>query len=212
MSDRIRQPRQDRSQASMERILDAFEKLLRERSYETITIIDIAAESATGAGSIYARFDGKRSILLALHARTRDHAQKYFQGLFNPATRKDESLEQAIERIARGMLNWHKRQRNIIKTSLLLGDADIYAGISASFHPWSGQLALLLNARGALLSDAAALTAAIAILQVTTATLQQWVIFGAIAPVGHRLSDGQLVQLIKAAALGQVHLLTQPTA
>ena len=55
MNERIREPRQDRSQATMERVLDAFEKLLRKSSYETITINDIAAESSTGAGSIYAR-------------------------------------------------------------------------------------------------------------------------------------------------------------
>lgn len=191
----------------MERILDAFEKLLRKGSYETITINDIAAESSTGAGSIYARFDGKRSILLALHARTRDRARKYFQALFNPAARADESLDAAIERITRGMLAWHKRQRTIIRTSLLLNDADIYQGVSASFRPWSEQLAALLVARGARLSDEAALTAAIAILQVTTASLQQWVIFGKTAPVGYALSDKELVGVIKAAALGQVRSL-----
>lgn len=38
MSDRIRQPRQERSQATMIRIHDAFEKLLRSDSYEAITI------------------------------------------------------------------------------------------------------------------------------------------------------------------------------
>jgi hypothetical protein len=48
------------------------------------------------------------------------------------------------------------------------------------------------------------LAAAIAILQVTTAILQQWVIFGKVAPVGHRLTDAELVAVIKAAALGQV--------
>lgn len=53
----------------MVRILDAFEKLLRKQAYEAITINDIASEAATGAGSIYARFDGKRSILLGVHAR-----------------------------------------------------------------------------------------------------------------------------------------------
>jgi AcrR family transcriptional regulator len=210
MNERIRQPRQDRSQATMERVLDAFEKLLRKSSYETITINDIAAESSTGAGSIYARFDGKRSILLALHARTRDRARKYFQGLFNPAVRDGESLEQAIERITRGMLSWHKRQRYIIRTSLLLNDPDIYEGISASFRPWSEQLALLLKARGAPLSDEAASAAAVAIIQITIAALQQRVIFGLISPVGHDLSDDQLVSIINAAALGQVHSLLQP--
>lgn len=188
----------------MERVLDAFEKLLRKNSYETITINDIAAESSTGAGSIYARFDGKRSILLALHARTRDRARKHFQKLFNPADRAGEDVGQAIERIARGMLSWHKRHRYIIKTSLLLNDADIYEGISASFRPWSKQLALLLKARGAELSEAAAATTAVAIIQIMIAVLQQRVIFGSIAPIGNDLSDEQLVKIIKAAALGQL--------
>ena len=53
----------------MGRIPDAFENLLRKGAYETITFNEIAKKSATGAGSIYARFGGKRSILLALHAR-----------------------------------------------------------------------------------------------------------------------------------------------
>jgi AcrR family transcriptional regulator len=188
----------------MERILDAFEKLLRKSDYDSITINEIAKESATGAGSIYARFDGKQSILLALHARARERARKYFEQLFNPAVRAGEDLDAAIERITRGMMNWHKRQRHIIKTSLLLNDADIYQGVSASFRPWSEHLAALLQSRGAVLTQAGALAAAIAILQVTTAALQQWVIFGKVAPVGHRLTDAELVAVIKAAALGQV--------
>lgn len=205
MNNRIRQPRQDRSMATMERVLDAFEELLQKQSYELITINEIAAASSTGAGSIYARFEGKRSILLALHARTRDRARKYFLRLFNPEACPGEDLEGAIERITRGMLNWHKRQRHIIRTSLLLNDPDIYEGISASFRPWSEQLALLLTARGAPLSEAAASAAAVAIIQITIAAMQQRVIFGSIPPVGYRQSDEQLVHNIKAAALGQIH-------
>jgi AcrR family transcriptional regulator len=211
MNNRIRQPRQDRSQASMERILDAFEMLLRKSDYDSITINEIANESVTGAGSIYARFDGKQSILLALHARARERARKYFEQLFNPAVRAGEDLDAAIERITRGMMNWHKRQRHIIKTSLLLNDADIYQGVSASFRPWSEHLAALLQSRGAVLTQAGALAAAIAILQVTTAALQQWVIFGKVAPVGHRLTDAELVAVIKAAALGQVQAQSTAT-
>jgi AcrR family transcriptional regulator len=206
MADRVRQPRQNRSQASMERILDAFEKLLRKGSYESITINDIAAESATGAGSIYARFDGKRSILLALHARTRDGARKYFQSLFNANVRTDESLNATVERVVRGMFAWHKRKRSVIRTSMLLDDADIYQGISTSFGTWTEQLAHLLLARGAALSQAQAISAATAFLQVTTAALQQWVIFGRIAPVGHALADEELIRVIQASGLAQIEL------
>ncbi len=204
MNDRIREPRQDRSHATMIRILDAFEKLLRKRAYEAITINDIVSESSAGAGSVYARFDGKRSILLAVHARVRDRARRYFQALFNPATHAGESLEAAIQRIAGGMFAWHKRHRGVIKTSLLLDDADIYRGISASFHPWNAQLTLLLRARDPSLSESRASNAATAILQISTAALQQWVIFGGISPIGKKLTDADLVAAIVAAARGQL--------
>ncbi|HVR91548.1 MAG TPA: helix-turn-helix domain-containing protein [Novosphingobium sp.] len=188
----------------MIRILDAFEKLLRHADYEAITIADIARESATGAGSIYARFDGKQSILLAVHARARGRARRYFHALFNPEAKTDENLEAAVERIIRGMLAWHKRNRNIIKTSLLLNDADIYRAISASFQPWNERLALMLRARDPAISETAAASAATAILQITTAVLQQWVIFGGTSPIGSDMSDEELVTAMVAAALGQL--------
>lgn len=204
MSERIRQPRQDRSQKTMIRILDAFEKLLRSAAYETITINDIAAASATGASSIYARFDGKQSILLAVHARARGRARRYFHALFNPEAKTEESLAEGVERIVRGMLAWHKRNRNIIKTSLLLDDGDIYLAISASFRPWNERLALMLRARDPAIAERAAATAATAILQITTAALQQWVIFGATSPVGADMSDEEFVAAMVAAAMGQL--------
>ena len=204
MSERIRQPRQSRSQETMIRILDAFEKLLRKGGYETITINDLAKEASTGAGSIYARFEGKRSILLAVHARTRDRARRYFHTLFNPEANSDESLDSAVERITRGMFSWHKRKRAVIRTSLLLDDADIYLGISASFRPWNSRLAFLLRARDPALTEVDAATAATSILQITTAAMQQWVIFGGIPPIGIELSDDELVAAIVAASLGQL--------
>lgn len=188
----------------MLRILDAFEKLLRRSAYESITINDIVAESSTGAGSIYARFDGKRSILLAVHARVRSRARRYFLALFDPENHRDESVEAAIERIVTGMFAWHKRHRAVIKTSLLLDDPDIYQGISASFRPWNAQLAALLKARNPSMSESRAAIAAAAILQITTAVLQQRVIFGAVAPTGQELTEDELIAAMMAASLGQL--------
>ena len=188
----------------MIRILDTFEKLLRRGAYETITIADIAREAQTGAGSIYARFNGKQTILLAVHARVRDRARRYFQALFNPALRTAETRDAAIERVVRGMFAWHERHRNVIKTSLMLNDADIYRGISHSFQPWNGLLARLLCARDPGLSQPQAARAASAILMITTAALQQRIIFGSIAPVGDAMDDSQVIAAIVAAARGQL--------
>ena len=100
MNERIRQPQQTRSLETMIRVLDAFEKLLR-------TISDIAKESATGVGSIYARFDGKQSILCAIHARARGQTRRYFHALFNPEAKTDESLE--VAQLRAGCLAQAKR-------------------------------------------------------------------------------------------------------
>ena len=107
MNERIRQPQQTHSLETMIRVLDAFEKLLRNAAYETITISDIAKESATGVGSIYARFDGKQSILCAIHARARGRARRYFHALFNPEAKTDESLE--VAQLRAGCLAQAKR-------------------------------------------------------------------------------------------------------
>lgn len=188
----------------MVRILDAFERLLRKADYEAITIADIARESSTGAGSIYARFADKQSILLAVHERARDRARRYFHALFNPEAKANESLEAAVERIIRGMFAWHKRNRNIIKTSLLLNDADIYRAISGSFQPWNERLAQLLRAREPAIAPGKAAHAATAILQIATATLQQMVIFGATSPVGADMPEDDLIIALVAASLGQL--------
>ena len=153
LSERIRQPRQSRSQDTMIRFLVGFEKLLRKGGYETITINDLAKEPSTGAGSNYARFAGKRSILLAVHARARGRARRYFHSLFNPAANSGETLEAAVEHITQRMFLWHKRTRNFIKASLLLDDVDIYRGTSTSFHPWNQRLAQMLMAREPALPD-----------------------------------------------------------
>jgi hypothetical protein len=70
MNDHIRQPPQDRSQATMIHIRDAFEKLLHTGGYETITIKAVAKEEeTTGVGSIYARFDDTTDLARGAYTR-----------------------------------------------------------------------------------------------------------------------------------------------
>jgi AcrR family transcriptional regulator len=58
-----RPPRQSRAQRTLERIVEATERLLRAKPFEAITIADIVAEAETSTGSFYARFDSKEALL-----------------------------------------------------------------------------------------------------------------------------------------------------
>lgn len=64
-------PKQARSAQTLERILDACEDLLRERSFDELTLLDICAAADVSSSSVYARFRGKDAILGAVQDRFR---------------------------------------------------------------------------------------------------------------------------------------------
>ena len=49
-------PRQERSQRTQEKLLEALESLLQERFFEQITIQDLADEAGVAVGTVYRRF------------------------------------------------------------------------------------------------------------------------------------------------------------
>jgi AcrR family transcriptional regulator len=66
---RVTPPRQERSRATFERILDALEELLRTRRFEDITVRELVERSGTSTGSFYARFPTRETLLPALYDR-----------------------------------------------------------------------------------------------------------------------------------------------
>jgi len=188
----------------MTRILDAFEGLLRSKPYAQLMINDIAREAKTGAGSIYARFRDKRSILLAVQDRLRSRARDYFFELYDPDCWTDVSLEKALERVVRGNLTWHRQHRNIIKSSLLMDDSDILEAISNAFGPVNSRFSLLIRHHVPTLTKAAAIDVAARVLRMMLAVFHQMAIFGDVAPTGHALSDTEIVRALVLSGLAQL--------
>lgn len=62
-------PRQERSRQTHEALLDAAEELGIEKTYEQISIQEIAAQAGFTSGAFYARFKSKRALLWALMDR-----------------------------------------------------------------------------------------------------------------------------------------------
>ena len=54
-----REPKQDRSRASFERVLDAATALLAEKGYSEFTLQELSNRSKVSIGSIYGRVNGK---------------------------------------------------------------------------------------------------------------------------------------------------------
>ncbi|MEJ7584050.1 MAG: helix-turn-helix domain-containing protein [Acidimicrobiales bacterium] len=66
---RVRPPQQDRSRRAQQGALDAFEALLAERPLSRVTMQEVADRAGLSITSVYARFDGKDALVLALHER-----------------------------------------------------------------------------------------------------------------------------------------------
>ncbi|QBE65843.1 TetR/AcrR family transcriptional regulator [Pseudoduganella lutea] len=65
----VRPTKQDRSQRSFERIVEATIGLLRERSYEDIRLAEICERSGVSTGALYGRVGGKDDLLRAVQVR-----------------------------------------------------------------------------------------------------------------------------------------------
>jgi AcrR family transcriptional regulator len=99
-------PRQRRSHASLERILDAAESLIRERGFDSMTIAEVVQLSGSSVGSIYARFANKLGLLQAVQVRYHARVQNGIFAAFSGEHPRDESLEEAVGRIV-GVLSQH---------------------------------------------------------------------------------------------------------
>lgn len=77
-----RQPQQSRSQASVDAILDAVSRVLREQGRASLTTNHIAETAGVSVGTLYQYFSNKQDIYTALHEReyrrTGDSVKKAF--------------------------------------------------------------------------------------------------------------------------------------
>ncbi|MGD2033147.1 MAG: TetR/AcrR family transcriptional regulator [Gammaproteobacteria bacterium] len=120
--DTIITPRQERSQQTQEKLLDALEFLLRERYFEHITIQDIAAQAGVAVGTVYRRFRNKEALLPVLYARLdtkmADWAATVWQG-FSPSSRADGGLREAIRTLVAAHLRFYESNTAILRTIYL---------------------------------------------------------------------------------------------
>src|SRR5262245_26618965 len=67
-----REPKQDRSRASFERVLDTATALLAEKGYSEFTLQELSRRSKVSIGSVYCRVNGKDDLIRLVQVRTLD--------------------------------------------------------------------------------------------------------------------------------------------
>ena len=122
-------PRQERSQRSQERVLEALESLLQERFFEQITIQDLADEAGVAVGTVYRRFRNKEALLPVLYQRLDDRlgawAAKVWRGYAEPADgTPDGGLRAAIGRLVSAHVRFYRANAPMLRTLYLQARLD----------------------------------------------------------------------------------------
>ncbi len=113
-----RQPKQHRSQKTLNRILDAAERLLDGRDFSEVSVHEISAEAGTSVSSFYARFPDKSALLHGVFERFAAEMRARVE-CFEQRVREREG-EVSLEELVNGVIEtymdiWQKR-RGLITT------------------------------------------------------------------------------------------------
>lgn len=121
---RIRPPQQDRSRRAQAKALDAFESLLAHRPLARVSMHDVAAEAGLSVTSVYARFDGKQALVLALHERVVAQGRELLDSMLDAQAAADASVEADVAELIDGLVGFALDHAHIFRAVLLADDAE----------------------------------------------------------------------------------------
>lgn len=173
MIDEIRAPSQARSQRTMEEVYRALDELLKERSFDQITIADLATRADVAVGSIYARFKDKNSLLAGLHLGVTEDAIYCLGQLSAPSKWEGSSDSEMIQAIVKAVNRFYRQRAYILRATLVANLETINKMRTDVWEAAVQRFTALLVARSPG-SDPAALRDAVKIiLRFTTAIVHQ---------------------------------------
>jgi AcrR family transcriptional regulator len=107
-------PKQDRSRANREALLDALMDLLYERPYADIGVADIAGRAGMTTGAVYGRFGDKRGVAIALHERFAVRASETMEDWGARPQWATASAQEIISSWTRGAINFGRMYRPLL--------------------------------------------------------------------------------------------------
>jgi AcrR family transcriptional regulator len=95
----VKEPRQQRSRDSQERILKAAEALIKSKGFEALTTAEVVRRSGTSIGTLYARFGDKTALLHAVQDRVQSREEEIMRAQLSRVDWEGLSLEDTVRRL-----------------------------------------------------------------------------------------------------------------
>ncbi len=138
-----REPQQDRSKASLKRMLKATQKVMEARGSEDFTLQEVSKAGRVSIGSIYLRFESKDNLVRAVIA---DHLERLISDetiMFEQIAQASPDLAAYVVNFVQGYVEFLRRHAPMIRLNMLRAQHDpLVSG--------SGRKAALRSARLAI--------------------------------------------------------------
>jgi AcrR family transcriptional regulator len=203
-SKRLRPARQARSRLSQERVLDALAAMLAEQPFEKIRVTEIARRAGVAVTSIYARFEDKRALVLALHERHVSETLGLTDTLLDAGRWEGADLETVVRGVIAGIVAHQRPRAQLLRTVLVVNDRDVERRVAHLMRHGSERLATLLRSHLAHVPAATRDRLVDFAFRAVVAVLQQRLIFPTTEPGRYRLSDAELTRRLGDLFLGAV--------
>jgi AcrR family transcriptional regulator len=120
----LRAPRQARSAASLERILDATESLAAEKGFAATTMADIARRGRSSIGALYARFRDKDALLEHLHRRFCERALAQVEAGLTPEGWAGRGVREVVGAAVAALVHADAARAGLVRAFVVRGATD----------------------------------------------------------------------------------------
>ena len=209
----VKPPRQARSQETLDRILDAAERLVAEKGFEDSPVAEIAARAGSSVGAFYARFHDKDGLLHALYERYYEEAVATADAALAPERWQGARVAELIPIVIRFLVSIFRERRGLMRAFVVRNHThpEFQARQQRLSHHVIARLgALLIARRGELAHPDPELAARFGMMLVFS-TLESLILFGEMRSSLLSLSDEGLAQELTRSTLAYFGVAS-PTA
>jgi AcrR family transcriptional regulator len=190
----VRPPQQARSQETLDRILDAAELLIADKSFEDTRVADVVERAGSSVGAFYSRFRDKEGLLHALYDRFLVEATATADAALDPERWQGATIPEILGAVIRFLVTVFREQNGLIRAFVVRNhsDAEFGARQARLSHYVSSRLSDLLLARRKEITHPDPERAAHFGFMVVFSTLDSTMLFGETYSSGLTFPDDEL--------------------
>jgi AcrR family transcriptional regulator len=121
---RFRPPQQTRSQATLDRILDAAENVLEEKSFSEATLAEIMDRAGVTVGAFYRRFPDKDALLHLLDDRFFAELHELAQTALGETKWEAATVTQIVQEFTKAAVQLYRERRGLLRSLFLRARTD----------------------------------------------------------------------------------------